>query len=485
MAKNEVILRFDEVSFRYSALKPILDEASFSVRRGAKITLMGQNGAGKTSIFGLMSGELKPESGQISITPGATVGLSRQVIPRSELELTVREFFEKAFAVKVYDIDPRIEKILKVVNLEAPFDRRVGSFSGGQQARLLLAFALIQNPDILLLDEPTNNLDSEGIGRLKKFIIEYPQTCVVISHDAGFLNSFTEGVLYLDVFTNKVEQYSGNYLDVVEEISKRIERERMLNVRLEKDIENRKEQANFFGQKGGHMRDVAAKMKRKVEELEESKVEMRRDDRVIRSFAIPMQENISGDIVKISSISSSRNGDTVSKKITPIVLKKKDRLLLTGPNGVGKTTYLEAIVSGKAKGVGLAENLAIGYYRQDFSTLDFEKTAYESLAEVMTNGGEEELRSAAAGFLIDADALKKKISDLSEGQKGLLTFCRLMLQKPGLLILDEPTNHINFRHIPVIADAVNRYEGPAILVSHMPDFVSKIKITSTIDLGTI
>ncbi|HQA96200.1 MAG TPA: ATP-binding cassette domain-containing protein, partial [Candidatus Colwellbacteria bacterium] len=360
MAKNEVILRFDEVSFRYSALKPILDEASFSVRRGAKITLMGQNGAGKTSIFGLIAGELKPESGQISVTPGATVGLSRQVIPRSELELTVREFFEKAFSAKVYDIEPRIEKILKVVNLEAPFDRKVGSFSGGQQARLLLAFALIQNPDILLLDEPTNNLDSEGIGRLKKFIVEYPKTCVVISHDAGFLNSFTEGVLYLDVFTNKVEQYAGNYLDVVEEISKRIERERMLNARLEKDIENRKEQANFFGQKGGHMRDVAAKMKRKVEELEENKVEMRRDDRVIRSFAIPTQENISGDIVKISSISSSRNGDLVSKKIPAIVLKKKDRLLLTGPNGIGKSTYLEAIVSGKAKGVALAENVKIG-----------------------------------------------------------------------------------------------------------------------------
>ena len=483
MAQNEVILRFDAVSFGYGPLKPILNEVDFSVRRGAKITLMGQNGAGKTSIFHLINNELRPDTGKVSVNPNTSVGLSRQVIPRDQLSLTVREFFKKAFDTKVYDIDPRIARVLKVVNLEAPFDKKIGVFSGGQQARLLLAFALIQNPDILLLDEPTNNLDKEGISHLKKFIIEYPKTCIVISHDAEFLNSFTEGVLYLDVFTNKTEQYTGNYLDVVAEISKRIERERMKNVRLEKDIENRKEQANFFSQKGGHMRDVAAKMKEKVEELEGNKVDVRRDDRTIRSFVIPMQENISGDIITISSIAVVKNQKLVSKKINPIILKKKDCLLLTGPNGIGKTTFLEAVSNNKAKGVEILENVKIGYYRQDFSILNFEETAYDNLAEVMTNGSEEELRSSAAGFLIDADILKRKVGDLSEGQKGLLSFCRLMLQKPGLLILDEPTNHINFRHIPIIAEAVNRYEGPVILVSHMPDFVNKIKISNTLDLG--
>ena len=156
---------------------------------------MGQNGAGKSTIFGLITGALEPTEGVIHIDKGSTIAIARQVIPRDQLDLTVREFFQKSFAEKVYDIDPRIDTVLDVVGLHAPHDRIVRSFSGGQQARLLLASALIQNPDILLLDEPTNNLDHAGIEHLTQFLIDYKKTVVVISHDAEFLNSFTEGVL--------------------------------------------------------------------------------------------------------------------------------------------------------------------------------------------------------------------------------------------------------------------------------------------------
>ena len=167
------VIRFNKVSFNHGHNKPILDEVDFSVRRGSKITLMGQNGAGKSTVFKLITGEIKPAEGAINIDPKATIAVSKQVIPREYLELTIREFFEKSFKEKVYDIDPKIEKILKVVNLHAPNDRIVKSFSGGQQARLLLASALTQDPDILLLDEPTNNLDKEGVVHLTKFILNY------------------------------------------------------------------------------------------------------------------------------------------------------------------------------------------------------------------------------------------------------------------------------------------------------------------------
>ena len=172
------------------------------------------------------------------------------MIPRAELTLTVREFFEKMFDKKVYDIDPRIDEVLEIVNLKAPKDRIISSFSGGQQARLLLASALIQDPDLLLLDEPTNNLDKEGIAHLTKFLVEYDKTCIVISHDADFLNAFTQGVLYLDVHSHKVEQYVGNYFNVVAQIADRIEKENMKNAQLEKTAQLNKDKANFFAQKG-------------------------------------------------------------------------------------------------------------------------------------------------------------------------------------------------------------------------------------------
>jgi ATPase subunit of ABC transporter with duplicated ATPase domains len=481
---QETIIRFNKVTFEFGFKKPILNEAEFSIREGSKITLMGQNGAGKSTIFQLIAGKLHPESGDVILKDGLTFATSRQVIPRNESEFTVKDFFASVFPKKVYDLEPRIEEVLEIVNLKAPLDRKVSSFSGGQQARLLLAQALIQDPDILLLDEPTNNLDKAGIAHLTKFLIDYPKTCIVISHDADFLNSFTHGVLYLDSFTRKIEQYTGNYFDVVEEIKGRLERERMKNVRLEKDISHRKEQANFFAQKGGHMRDVARKMKEKIEELSEDIVDVRKEDKTIRAFRIPCEENLSGQILKLTSVSIIRDHKSADKKVN-VILKRNEHLLLAGPNGIGKTTLLEKLATGHAKGEQVTEGIRIGYYRQDFSTLDFEQTVYDALKDVMRGGTEQTLRSTAAGFLLDAEILKTKIGALSEGQKGLVAFARLVLLEPGLLILDEPTNHINFRHIPVIAKALHDYQGAMILVSHVPDFVDQIRIDQTLDLDTL
>src|SRR3989338_4695335 len=210
MDHGNVILRFDKVSFHYDANKPILEEASFSVRENAKITIMGQNGAGKSTIFKLILGELQEISGKVHILNGASVGIGLQVMPKRFFEHTVLEYFETAFSEKTYNLEKLIKNVLEVVNFSTKLDKKIKDFSGGQLARLLLAYALIQEPDILLLDEPTNNLDTDGIDHLTGFLMMYPKTVLVISHDADFLNSFTEGVLNLDVHTSKVEQYVGN-----------------------------------------------------------------------------------------------------------------------------------------------------------------------------------------------------------------------------------------------------------------------------------
>lgn len=482
VAREEALVRFEDVSFEYGYTKPILDTVNFAVRRGMKLAIMGQNGAGKSTILSLITGEHMPESGSIHTLARLTIATAKQVIPRDQLDCTVREFFEKCFVDKIYDIDPRIDEVLEIVHLNAPHDRIVRSFSGGQQARLLLASALIQDPDLLLLDEPTNNLDTAGIEHLTKFLVEYDKTCIVISHDAEFLNAFTQGVLYLDLNTHKVEQYPGNYNSVLRDIAARIEAENRKNAQLAKEIQANKDKANFFAQKGGKMRLVAKKMRTKVEEMEEEKVDVRKEDRTIREFTIPAQPELPIEVINITSFNVIKNHKPKKQKVA-LRLKKNQHLLLKGPNGIGKSTLLQSIVDRTADGVTVSPEVRIGYYRQDFSTLDFEQSVFESLMNVMKSKDEETMRKIAAGFLLTADIMKTKVGDLSEGQKGLLSFARLVIERPGLLILDEPTNHINFRHIPVIAKALDAYQGTMILVSHVPEFVEQIHIDETLDLG--
>ena len=383
---DTVILRFSDVTFEYSHGKPLLTEASFSVRTGSRITLMGQNGAGKSTLFKLITGEAKPNEGSISITPkGASIAIARQVMPKDLAELTVRDYFATAFSEKKYNLDKLIREVFEIVNVDLPLDKVVKKLSGGQQARLLLAHALIQNPDILLLDEPTNNLDQTGIEHLTGFLMMYEKTVLVISHDADFLNAFSDGVLYLDVFTKKVEQYSGNYYDVVEEIKNRIERENLQNARMQMQIKEKRSQAEVFAHKGGKLRAVAKRMREAAEEAEESVVDVRQEDKTIREFAIPCQEYadfFDGKILEFSAISAIRSHGPVVKQVE-MVIRKNTHLLISGPNGIGKSTMLEKIASGTGEGFTLAKDIKLGYYKQDFGNLNYEQKAFDALKEVM------------------------------------------------------------------------------------------------------
>ncbi len=491
MSRTDGIIVFKDVSYEYDATKPILKEASFVVRRGAKLTLMGQNGAGKSTIFSLITRDRQPDEGDINIDPKTTIAIARQIIPRAELTLTVRAFFEQCFSEKQYDIDPRIDAVLEIVNLtptekqkDTFKERIIGSFSGGQQARLLLAQALIQNPDVLLLDEPTNNLDVAGIEHLTTFLKENNKTVLVISHDADFLNAFTHGVLYLNAQRRQVEQYNGNYHAVVKDIAAQVEKEQRENARLAKQIQADKDKINYFASKGGKMRLVAKRMRDDVEEAEENKVEVRREDKTIRPFTIEPHGDVPLEVVRLSSVTVIRNHEPKDVECE-VVLKRGQHLQIIGPNGIGKTTLLEKLASGHAKGEHVSEGVKIGYYRQDFSNLQFDKTVFETLMDSMERKVEEEMRSIAAGFILMGDVMKTKVGNLSEGQKGLLAFAKLTMEKPGLLILDEPTNHINFRHIPVIAKALHDYKGAMILVSHVPEFVHQIHIDEVLDLAKL
>ena len=423
---------------------------------------------------------LHAESGAVNIGQNVTIAMARQAILPRQMDLSVREFFQESFKQKVYDIDPKIDAVLEAVNLQAPHDKKIAAFSGGQQARLLLASALIQDSDLLLLDEPTNNLDKAGIEHLTQFLVQYKKTVVVISHDADFLNAFTDGVLYLDVHTKKVQWFQGNYFDVLEQVAAQIEKDESKNARLAKEIIEKKEKMNYFANKGGRLRLLASRMRADAQEMEESKVESRKEDKTIRQFTIPAQTDTVGEIISITSVQVIKNHKPKKVK-TNISLYKNQHLLIAGPNGIGKSTLLESLVTGNAEGAVIAPGVTVGYYKQDFSTLPLEKTVYQMLSAA---GGldEQSLRAMAAGFLITHDLLFTKIGSLSEGQKGLVMLMKLVLMRPGLLILDEPTNHINFRHLPVIAKALDEYKGAMILVSHVPEFVAQVRIDEKLEL---
>ena len=479
--QNQGILRFDSVTFGYSDSKLQLKDASFSVREDAKITIMGQNGAGKSTIFKLIMGVLTPQSGRISRTNNASVALAPQVMPKHHFDHTVREFFASAFTEVPGNLDKRIHDTFQEINYEVPLEKKIRELSGGQQARLLLAFAIIQKPDILLLDEPTNNLDQDGINQLTTFLIMYPKTVLVISHDAAFLNSFTDGVLHLDVYTQKVNQYVGNYLDVVEEIAAQVEREERKNAQLLKNIQDRKDKVNFFAHKGGKMRKLASKLKEEVAEDEANMVDVKKDDKTIRDFDIPAQLT-SDVVVEMTKIHLLKNHVPVEQEVN-ITLRKGKRLIIKGPNGIGKSTLLHALALSEEPGAQINKDIVVGYYRQDFSGLDESQSAYDALKSVMSVPDNEVIYRTAAQMLLDSEILQNPVGSLSEGQKGLLCYAQFMLLKPGLLILDEPTNHINFRHLPVIARALEKYEGAMILVSHVPEFVEQISKLDELDLG--
>lgn len=480
---NETVISFKWVEFNYDHRKPILEDVTFNIRAWSKITLMWQNWAWKSTIFKLINWGLKQLSWIINIDLNATIATWYQVVLPEDKELTVWDFFRKYHRDKTqFNIDKDIKEILDVVNLNAPLDRIIKSFSGWQQARLLLASALIQKPDILLLDEPTNNLDKDGIWSLTNFLQNYKKTVIVISHDAEFLNSFTDWVVYLDSNTKTTEQFVWDYNDVVEQIKRKIEKDNQANARLAKEAQAKKEQAEVFAHKWWKLRAVAKKMRELADDMEDDIVDTRKEDKTIREFKIPLQDDIWWVLLKIRQVTIIKNNKP-TKKDVEFDLRKDDHILLSWPNGIWKSTLLEKIVNQSESWVEVASWVKIWYYRQDFSNLDFKQSVYDCLREAAWNDmTEQDLRSIAAWFLITWDIMKSEIWFLSEWQKWLVAFCRLVFLKPWILILDEPTNHINFRHIPVIAKALDEFEWWMILVSHVDEFVWQIRIDQYIDL---
>ena len=481
---GETLLRFEDLTFGYDENRILLEETTFVIRKGAKLVLMGPNGAGKSTIFKLITKNLQPFEGEVVYDKKLNISIAEQYIPHEEWDMQVLDYFQKAFETKQYDIEPRATKMLEDLGWMIPLNVKIKDLSGGQKGRLLIAKSLVSSPDLVLMDEPTNNLDKQGVKDLTEYMQAYKGTAIVISHDEKFLNDFSHGIIYVNTQFKKIEQYVGNYFKALEEIEKKREAERKVNAQLAKEIQENKDKVNYFALKGGKMRKLASKLRDEIEEMEDSKIDERKDDRVIRNFDIKNSDELSGNVIELRQIELMVRGEKKMFEVE-IDIRKGDKLQITGPNGIGKTTFFNLFGKANIPGIKVKDNIKVGYYRQDFSTLDFNKTAYEELAKIFKRLDDQHVRSVASGFLLTGKELSTKIGALSEGQKALLMWAYLTLLEPGILIIDEPTNHVNFLHIPVIAESLKKYTGAIVLVSHVNDFVRQVGVNKTLDLGKI
>jgi ATPase subunit of ABC transporter with duplicated ATPase domains len=272
----------------------------------------------------------------------------------------------------------------------------------------------------------------------------------------------------------------------LDQIAKEIEKAKSQNARMEKQIADAKDKINFFSNKWWKMRKLASKMRDEVEESEENKVEVRKDDKTIWKFDIEF-ENYVGPIVTVNNVSlMNRNYEVQSFPLQkPLIAKKGDRFILEWPNGIWKSTLLKRLIHAHDGDATIHDGVRVWYYSQDFNALDMNMIVRDALQEVTNEITDQQTYKVASMFLLTGDLLKNPIYLLSEWQKWLLCYARFVIQKPHLLILDEPTNHINFRHLPVIAEALSEYEGAIIMVSHDEQFVDKMKNLEVIDLGRL
>ncbi len=496
----------------------ILEGVTFSLNEGDKLGIIGVNGAGKSSLFSLITGKYTPSDGAVYVGRDKTLGLLEQNIDyqsdktileeaygtfsdlirmenevenlrleaeKSGSEEAARRFTdlqEKFTQRGGYEFRGRCRGILKNLGLPEVFwDKPVTSLSGGQKTRLSLACLLLRDPDILMLDEPTNHLDTDALFWLESYLKASRKTVLVVSHDRYFLDSVVGRILEIE--NRKGRIFDGNYTQYVKQkaVDREIQERHYKNQQKEiKRIEAYIEQQRRWNRE----RNIIA--------AESRQKQLDKMERVERPEALPdtvrMRFEKSGesgnDVMSVARLAKSYPGKVLFED-TSFEVKKHDRLFICGPNGCGKSTLIK-ILAGRIHAdrgfVSPGYNVRIGYYDQENQDLHPENTVLDELWNAYPNMTETTLRSTLALFLFKGEDVEKKVAVLSGGEKARLTLARLMLSKMNLLILDEPTNHLDIPSREILENAIASFDGTVIAVSHDRYFVNKLA-TRILDFG--
>lgn len=492
----------------------ILKDISFHINEREKAAIVGINGAGKSTLLKIIVGELAADEGTVTIAKSSTIGyLSQQQDLTSE-----NTIYDEMYGVKqeLTKLDQRIRSlelmmqnasgkelddmlntytrlthefeiqngyayksevvgILKGLGFdEEDFDKKINTLSGGQKTRIALGKLLLSKPDILLLDEPTNHLDLISISWLETYLLNYSGAVIVVAHDRYFLDKVVTKVIEID--HKKAQTYLGNYSEYVRK--KAIMQENLIKAynNQQQEIKRQEEIIARFRAYGSEKSIRKAQSREKMLEKIE-RIEKPAGNAKIRFFLEP--DIMSGnDVLSVEGLAKSYGSLELFNDIS-FEVKRGEKVAIIGNNGTGKTTLLKIItgsVEPDAGKIRFGSKVSIGYYDQEMQQLNPEKTLFDELQDAYPHLDNTTVRNILAAFLFTNDDVFKKIRDLSGGERGRVSFAKLMLTGANFLILDEPTNHLDLASKEILEDVINSYTGTVLYVSHDRYFINKTAI---------
>jgi len=489
----------------------LFDNVSFIVNDRDRIGLVGKNGAGKTTLLKVFAGQLEPEKGSVAYPAGTTIGyLPQELVTDSrktvieetltafdevrDIKNTIKKISEELTNITDYaspeygklvdklnhaneqykilggeTIQADVERVLTGLGFDhADFERGVNEFSGGWKMRVEIAKLLLKQPSLLLLDEPTNHLDIESIQWMEDFLFTYKGAVILVSHDRAFLDNVTKRTV--EISLGKIYDYKAAYSDYVMMREERLESQIATFNNQQKQVEQIERFITRFRYKSSKARQVQSRVKM-LEKMD--MVELDESDASSIKFLFPPAPPSGRVTVNIEKVSKSYGPKHILADID-LIVPKGEKIAFVGRNGEGKTTLVKILLNqveytGK---VLLGHNVIAGYYAQNQTEmLDGEKTVFQTIDEVAVGDIRPKIRALLGSFLFGGDTIDKKVKVLSGGEKSRLALAKMLLSPVNMLVLDEPTNHLDMVSKDILKNALIRYDGTLIIVSHDRDFL--------------
>ena len=482
------MLKINDISYSVEG-RLLLENATAIIPAGHKVGVVGRNGTGKTTLFRLIRGELGLEGGSITLPRQAKIGGVAQEVPGNEVSLIdtvlaadleranlLKESERATDAARISDIQTRLadidawsaearaSSILRGLGFDSEKQQMpCSAFSGGWRMRVALAAVLFSQPDVLLLDEPTNYLDLEGALWLENYLLKYPHTVLIVSHDRGLLNRSVSTILHLE--DKKLQLYGGGY-----DTFAKTRAARLVAAESEaKKQETRRAHLQSYVDRFRYKADKARQAQSRLKAIARLEPITRPQEAALRRFSFPTPEELSPPILRIENGIAGYGETTVLSRLD-LRIDQDDRIALLGQNGQGKST-LAKLISGRLKPLAgqlvQSSKLRIGYFAQhQVDELYVDETPIDHVRRLRPSKTPAQLRAILGGFGIGAEQAETLVGRLSGGQKARLSLLLATIDAPHLLILDEPTNHLDIESREALVEALTAYSGAVILVSH-------------------